>query len=373
LKKKTHEEFIKEVFNLVEEEYEVLGEYTGSKNKISMKHNLCGNIWNIIPNSFLSNRRCPICGIKERNKKETKTHKQFLQEVYNFVGDEYLVLEQYINSHTKILMKHNICNYQWLNSPDNFLKGCRCPKCAGVLPYTTETFKEKVFELEGKEYDVLSEYKNTQTKILMIHNGCGKEYYVKPNKFINGRRCPICSQEQVKIKITKTHEQFCKEVYNLCNDEYLILNKYINSSKKVLMKHNICGYEWEVNPGNFLNNNSRCPACNESKGERKIRYWLLNNNIYFEPQHTFNDLKGLNNGLLKFDFAILEIDNKLKCLIEYDGIFHYKKQYDEDGFEALKYHDQFKNVYCKKNNISLLRIPYWEFNNIENILTNYLN
>ena len=30
--------------------------------------------------------------------------------------------------------------------------------------------------------------------------------------------------------------------------------------------------------------------------------------------------------------------------------------------------DNIKNQYCKDNNIKLVRIPYWEFDNIENIL-----
>ena len=30
--------------------------------------------------------------------------------------------------------------------------------------------------------------------------------------------------------------------------------------------------------------------------------------------------------------------------------------------------DNIKTEYCKDNNITLIRIPYWDFNNIENIL-----
>ena len=35
--------------------------------------------------------------------------------------------------------------------------------------------------------------------------------------------------------------------------------------------------------------------------------------------------------------------------------------------------DTIKNDYCKKNNINLIRIPYWEFDNIEKILNRELN
>lgn len=44
-----------------------------------------------------------------------------------------------------------------------------------------------------------------------------------------------------------------------------------------------------------------------------------------------------------------------------------------DGFISRKIRDTIKNIYCRNNNIDLLRIPYWEFDNIENILINKLN
>ncbi len=82
---------------------------------------------------------------------------------------------------------------------------------------------------------------------------------------------------------------------------------------------------------------------------------------------------GIGGGLLKFDFAVFGLKNNLVVLIEYDGEFHFEKQYSDDKFERVKIHDKFKNQYCKNNNIPLLRIPYWEFDNIEEILHNQLD
>ena len=42
-------------------------------------------------------------------------------------------------------------------------------------------------------------------------------------------------------------------------------------------------------------------------------------------------------------------------------------------FGLIKLTPTIKTVYCKENNIKLIRIPYWEFNNIENILSKELN
>lgn len=36
--------------------------------------------------------------------------------------------------------------------------------------------------------------------------------------------------------------------------------------------------------------------------------------------------------------------------------------------EYVKRHDNIKNNFCKKNSINLIRIPYFEIDNIEEIL-----
>lgn len=44
----------------------------------------------------------------------------------------------------------------------------------------------------------------------------------------------------------------------------------------------------------------------------------------------------------------------------------------EEMLDDIKYRDNIKTTYCSINNIDLLRIPYWDFSNIENILKNKL-
>jgi len=45
----------------------------------------------------------------------------------------------------------------------------------------------------------------------------------------------------------------------------------------------------------------------------------------------------------------------------------------KDRYKKQCIHDILKNKYAMDNNINILRIPYWEYNNIEEILNNYLN
>ena len=59
--KYTQEEFLKIIYDLVGDEYTVLSDYNGNRNKILMRHNVCGNEWWITPSNFIEHStRCPI-------------------------------------------------------------------------------------------------------------------------------------------------------------------------------------------------------------------------------------------------------------------------------------------------------------------------
>ena len=63
-------------------------------------------------------------------------------------------------------------------------------------------------------------------------------------------------------------------------------------------------------------------------------------------------------------------------VIEYDGQQHYISIENWGGINKLNDNirkDTIKNKYCEDNNIRILRIPYWDFENIEILIKNYLN
>lgn len=353
---------MEKIKQLVENEYSILEKYINSYTKILIKHNKCGYEWKIKPNSFLNDKRCPKC-----SQKLHYTTESFKEKVYELTKNEYEVLGNYKNNYTKILIKHNKCDYEWYVTPHSFLSGHRCPKCAGLLFYTTESFKEKVKELSNDTYEVLGEYINNKTKIKIRHKICSYIWDVSPGQFLHKLCCPKCAKN-----IKRTTEQFKQEVYNLVGNEYEVLGEYKNRHKKILIKHNYCNHIYEVQPNHFLHGR-RCPICSKnSKGEFKIKKYLTENNFDFKEEYTFNDCK--NKMPLQFDFIVYLNNNKF-ILIEFDGLHHYEPIERFGGVKTLEYtqqNDQIKNDYCKQNNIPLLRIPYWEYNNIEQILKNYL-
>lgn len=105
-------------------------------------------------------------------------------------------------------------------------------------------------------------------------------------------------------------------------------------------------------------------GCISSLGEEKIRNILINNNINFEAQKTFPDLRANNIWFYRYDFYLPDYNR----LIEFDGEQHYsysgKGWNTEEYFKKVQYSDQIKNEYALSNHIDLIRIPYWERNNI---------
>lgn len=94
-------------------------------------------------------------------------------------------------------------------------------------------------------------------------------------------------------------------------------------------------------------------GCMLSQGEQKISQLLTQAGINFEQQKSFDSCRFEDSNFkAKFDFYVEE-----KYLIEYDGTQHFY----QTGFGDVKhnqYKDNYKNKWCKENNIPLIRIPY---------------
>lgn len=147
----------------------------------------------------------------------------------------------------------------------------------------------------------------------------------------------------------------------------LLSNEYSGAKVRDLeFKCYNCGKTWKAKLRHILVG-CGCLHCANSKGEDRTSNWLNDNNIAYIPQKVFPDCT--NRKPLHFDFY--RIDYNL-C-IEYDGILHYVDKFNRpEEFKKTKENDKIKTMYCKKNKIPLLVIPYWDFDNIENILTEKL-
>ena len=100
-----------------------------------------------------------------------------------------------------------------------------------------------------------------------------------------------------------------------------------------------------------------------SRGEIKIEDILKSAGLIFREEYSFNDLVSLTGRPLRFDFAVFDDEGEIDFLIEFQGIQHYEPKEKFGGIQGLKkqqYNDMQKRVYCKKHNIPLVIIPYWD-------------
>lgn len=128
---KTTEEFKKEVYNMVSDEYSVLGEYVNNVTRILFVHNTCKHQYMADPGEFISGgSRCPKCLTEKRSKLWLKTQEEFEKDVFNLVGEDYKVLGEYKHSEQEIQMEHVACGFQYYTTPEKFLHfESRCKRC----------------------------------------------------------------------------------------------------------------------------------------------------------------------------------------------------------------------------------------------------
>lgn len=140
-------------------------------------------------------------------------------------------------------------------------------------------------------------------------------------------------------------------------------HEYIDGQHKCKIECNN-GHVYKASMHDF-NIGNRCPTCRKSKGEEEVKRVLSKNNTRFIEQYKFEKCRLRRT--LPFDFYLPDYN----VCIEYDGRQHFEvvKAFGGlDNFIDTKIRDTIKNEYCKNNNIKLIRIPYWDFDNIETIL-----
>lgn len=271
-------------------------------------------------------------------------------------GEKYdYSLVKYINTNTKISIfcaEHGYFDI----TPKKHLIGQGCKQCGRKIAnlktsLTKELFIEKAIEVHGENYDYsLVNYTNTQTKVKILCHIHGI-WEQKPNGHLSGKGCRSCSSSK---KLTTT--EFIDKSKNIHDNKYnYSLVEYINHYQKVII---ICPMHGEFlqGAGSHLAGIG-CASCKESKGEREISKWLVEQKINFKKQKTFNNCKFKRQ--LYFDFYLPDYN----LCIEFDGEQHYHPIEHFGGENTLfenKKRDEFKNNFCFKHNISLERIKYDE-------------
>lgn len=291
------------------------------------------------------------------------------EQISNMIQEYGFKLIEYITTTNIIAQdkdgykyKLNISNLKLKRIPSKWMKN----------PYATDNIR-LYMKINNPNYiwlgDKYSDCKIKEKFICLKHKDKGIQLNTFDNIINNNHICKYCGYEKLS-KQRVTAENVLKELCEECNVIYYgrFSKKHETYIKYICPNHKEQGIQ-SMSLTHFKESKIPCRYCNITKGELKIQSYLINNNIKFETQKSFEDCK--DERPLKFDFYLPD----KRIAIEYDGQQHYYPiQFSLSGsdtyerFISTLYRDNLKNNYCIDNNIYMIRIPYWEYNNIEKIL-----
>lgn len=344
-----------------------ISEYFGLSKPIEYECLDCGHKWKVNEARNALRFGCPNCVHGKLREKRIETEDQFRKKLEekqpNLIPNDI-----YRGNRIKYHCICKIHNCDVYTTPDKYLYGNQgCLMCFKeqhnrVVYHTSKSFKETLSQI-NPSIKLLSKYYNNKCRVDVSCKICGHKWNPVAKTLIskNPCGCPKCAGNAVK-----TQNEFENELAKT-HPEVTLLSPYIKSNEKVHVLCNNCGNDFWITP-NKLQQDRHCPYCNISDGERIIKDFLEEAKIYFIYQYRFDGLVGMNGGLLSYDFYL---PNK-NVLIEFQGEQHEQPvEYfgGKEKFKIQQEHDKRKREYAKEHNIELLEIWYWDYNNIEQILS----
>ena len=301
-----------------------LEEYKGVEipiNHYCKKHNI---EWIVSPGNILykNNIGCPQCGKERYSKSRSKTTQEFINEVNN-ISNEYVVLEEYVNCKSPILIGHITDNkiiHTFKIKPTDFLNRPHCPYCYG----------RKIcigFNDFNTLYPNLSKYLNN---------------------YEDGYNIGKCSDKMIELRCPDCDHVFkykaCSLIYYgftcpKCGRRISYPNKFIYNSL-IQIKEDLLVLEREYAP-------------------KWCKFTLNNKNKYG-----------------KYDIYF-ELKNNKKYIIEMDGNIGHGDTTSEWSREDSLVIDNIKDELAEKHGIKVIRIDckyhYYHDNKFEYVKNNILN
>jgi hypothetical protein len=181
--------------------------------------------------------------------------------------------------------------------------------------------------------------------------------------------CKKCQHELQRLNMTipvNIVRDICENIWGPLCCYTNTFNDYIDTRSYAPVLCRNCNKIFTIKIKRHIYQSLGCCHCSvKPKGEVRVECFLKENNINYKWQEPLNCRNILP---LPFDFYLPD----LNICIEYNGIQHYVPIEFFGGniaFESQQERDKIKIKYCKDNNIQLITIPYWDFDNIEKILT----
>lgn len=279
------------------------------------------------------------------------TREEFVKHLASKTQDWELIGD-YTNSLTRTKFLHKPCGHTYLKTPYNVTsKPHMCRFCNANNLRGETLFKKRV--AAKKDYEILGEYKNNRTKILIRHKVCGKTFMSNAGNFMRAKEgCPYCTGDTISKSRTWTHERFVEAVGERA-DEYEFLTRYVDAHTKIKIRH-CCGNEFEMTPDSFLRG-GRCGVCKYSTGEGQVCRFIKE---IIPSESVVQSERGILPNRSEIDIYI----PGRRLGIEYDGlIYHTVEHFLHDKRRKwtkskAQGRQEWKTNECEKQGIRLIHI-----------------
>jgi hypothetical protein len=200
-------------------------------------------------------------------------------------------------------------------------------------------------------------------------------------------KCPHCP---FRCSYNSYLQRHIKAVHDKIKDFECVICPYKCSDNGSLKKHikvvhdKIKDFECSICPFKCSNNSNlktHIKTCTGnlkcSSGELLVMNVLKALNITYLYNTSYGNVK--HKGLLKWDFVIETSGEPL--FIEYDGECHFlpvryggiSQEKAESNLKSSKIRDKIKDDYCDNNGFLLLRIPYYEKENVFSLVRDFIS
>lgn len=347
---------------------------------------------------------------------------EFIEKAKSIHGDRYNYTSiEYINMKTKIVL---FCenNHKFLISPDNHLKGKRCPSCSGRndLVNSLQKFIEKSNNIHNEKYLYHKFiFIDNKTKGIIVCKKHG-DFEQTTNSHLSGSGCKKCYHQSLRYdlkyfieKSNKIHNNFynySESIYKGYNNSLIIIcpkhgrfsqktsvhlsgsgckkcmidrfrrpyedfikfaniihhsfykydkNSYIDMKTPMIL-HCPIHNQFKIIPDNHLSKKQGCPSCGKNTSNSEIE-WLNSLSISLKKRQV---VKKINNRLFKLD----AFEDEINTIYEFYGDFWHgnPSKYNSDDVNPvnkIKYGDLYKRTIDRERYLKSLGynvVSIWE-------------
>ena len=288
------------------------------------------------------------------------------------INPDIELLEPYENMTKRIKCKCKKHDYISTKSVQEILLGRGCKYCGA------EKLSDQHF-LSDKEVQERISEKYPHIKLIKYYGINSKDtewlctkHNIKFNKVLStmlrsdDSGCEICYKERMRNNFGLSQDEFIARLYSV-HPELDIVGEYNCMSEEILIHCNTHNYTFKTRPSDILRRVSCCPKSFKTYKEEAMCTLIESWGYKISRQHVFDNCK--DTRVLKFDCYLIDFNT----VVEYDGENHFHPvkfgtQSEEEAIEKYEYtknHDRIKDQYCMNNNINIIRVPYYQFDDME--------